>query len=248
MNLLRQRTDKNTDEKYAVKELYPVGAANNLRVPPENVESFAAALESYLAPPQPTGGGGKKKQKKQNSLGKILNSYIGYGSDLIDHFLFEADLNLLNLADNYASVLEVLQKCYNFLLDPTKRTFKGYITYNETQNAAGESIRQFLDYQPFNFSQLAEKSKILEYDRFSQSVDTFYGQIQTQKSEQKMIQAEKAALKKLENVKLDHHKRLENLQRSQEDNKSKGNSYKYFSLYFFMNMAVANINWGATSL
>ena len=37
-----------------------------------------------------------------------------------------------------------------------------------------------------------------------------------------MLQAEKAALKKLENVKLDHQRRLENLQESQENNKTKG--------------------------
>ena len=65
-------------------------------------------------------------------------------------------------------------------------------------------------------------SKLLEFDRFSQAVDNYYGQIQTQKSEQKMLQAEKAALKKLENVKADHVKRLENLQISQESNKTKG--------------------------
>ena len=51
----------------------------------------------------------------------------------------------------------------------------------------------------------------------------YYSQLQTQKSEQKMIQAEKTALKKLENIKLDHNKRLENLLKSQEDNKLKGN-------------------------
>ena len=69
---------------------------------------------------------------------------------------------------------------------------------------------------------LASGAKMLEFDRFSQAVDNYYGQIQTQKSEQKMLQAERAALKKLENVKADHVKRLENLQISQESNKNKG--------------------------
>ena len=95
--------------------------------------------------------------------------------------------------------------------------YGGYIRIEEVESPNGGNVISFVDYQPFKFNHLI--GSVNEFERFSFAVDAYFGAIQTQKSEQKMLQAEKAAIKKLENVKLDHQKRLENLQRAQDDNK-----------------------------
>lgn len=48
-----------------------------------------------------------------------------------------------------------------------------------------------------------------------QSVDEFFSKLESQKIDMKAISQEKAALKRLENVKEDHEKRLEALKSSQ---------------------------------
>ena len=48
-----------------------------------------------------------------------------------------------------------------------------------------------------------------------QAVDEFFSKLESQKMDLKALHLEQSALKKLENVKLDHYKRLESLQKSQ---------------------------------
>jgi predicted ribosome quality control (RQC) complex YloA/Tae2 family protein len=109
---------------------------------------------------------------------------------------------------------EAIIECYNFLRSP-EQTFSGFVTKRITN-----CVTELVDYQPLKLKQF-EGEECLEFPLFSTAIDHYYSQLQTQKTEQKMIQAEKQALKKLENVKLDHLKRLENLKTSQETNVTK---------------------------
>ena len=54
------------------------------------------------------------------------------------------------------------------------------------------------------------------FDTFNQAVDDFFSSIGTQKLELKALQIERDAMKKLENVKKDHTKRLVDLEKTQE--------------------------------
>ena len=116
-----------------------------------------------------------------------------------------------------ARVVEAIESCHDYLLS-SETSFGGFITHKPI-SAESDPI-QFLDFHPMKFHQIST-DPIISFDRFSLAVDHFFGQIQTQKSEQKMVQAEKAALKKLENVKIDHLKRLEGLKTTQESNVTK---------------------------
>jgi len=213
LNLLRQRTDEKTDEKYAVREVYPIHSATQLKPPMTSIDQLTPILAETEGP---TEGQKKKKQKKQ-TLSRKLNYAFGYGVELLEHFLSQ-----YGAQPTEEQILATIQSAHDFLNDKTVK-FKGFITTAESTDTKGNQIVSYTDYLPFKFNQLdVAGAKMLEFARFSQAVDNYYGQIQTQKSEQKMLQAERAALKKFENVKADHVKRLENLQISQESNKNKG--------------------------
>ena len=75
------------------------------------------------------------------------------------------------------------------------------------------SIR-YDEFHPFEFAQLKNKSHKV-FATFNQAVDEFFSSIESQKSELQVNQKEKAALKKLENIKLDHERRLKDLKETQ---------------------------------
>ncbi|CAG5087321.1 Oidioi.mRNA.OKI2018_I69.PAR.g11517.t1.cds [Oikopleura dioica] len=206
LNLLRARTDKATDERFAVRETYPVAQAQPLKEPYLSVEE----LQENVKPSQVQGN---KKKNKNFTIAKQLNSSLGYGTDVIEHFLIEQGLDVAtaSVVQDPDEILECLQSCYDFL-NSNKTNFQGYISTKTADN-----VLQYVDYQPFLFHQ-SQSDSTIELERFSLAVDKFYGEIQSQKAEQKMVQAEKAAMKKLENVKLDHMKRLESLKLAQADN------------------------------
>ncbi len=61
----------------------------------------------------------------------------------------------------------------------------------------------------------------LEFPTFDRAIDEFFSQLESQKLELKAMQQEKAALKKLENVRKDHEQRIEKLQSEQAIDKRK---------------------------
>ena len=54
-----------------------------------------------------------------------------------------------------------------------------------------------------------------------QAVDEFFGALESQKNDLKALQRERAALKKLENVRRDHETRISGLQKEQEEDMMK---------------------------
>lgn len=60
------------------------------------------------------------------------------------------------------------------------------------------------------------------YSTFNMAVDQFFSNIESQKFDQKTLQQEKDALKKLENVRKDHERRLLELEKRQEEDNRKG--------------------------
>ena len=151
-----------------------------------------------------------------------MNSIFGYGTDILEHFLIEHGFDPsaagLENEEDAQGLMEMIEACYQYLSSDV--TFSGFIV----KKAANEA-EEYMDYLPMRLNQFEPQMNpeidLLTFPKFSTAIDEFYGKIQTQKQEQKMHQAEKAALKKLENVKLDHMKRLDGLKKSQEDNVTK---------------------------
>ena len=89
LNLLRQRTDKNTDERFAVRETYPAESAKSLTPPFQSEAELVEKVAAQFALAIP---GGKKKKQKQTIV-KVLNSLLGYGTDILEHFLIQHELD-----------------------------------------------------------------------------------------------------------------------------------------------------------
>ena len=78
----------------------------------------------------------------------------------------------------------------------------------------------FQEFHPFLFTQLTEKPND-EFPTFLSAVDEFFSTIEGQKIDLKTLQQEKDAFKKLDNVRKDHHQRLQALEETQELDKIK---------------------------
>jgi predicted ribosome quality control (RQC) complex YloA/Tae2 family protein len=106
-------------------------------------------------------------------------------------------------------------------------SFEGYIVQKrETrlkQDGSGESEDFFTyqEYHPHNYRQFSD-APTLEFPDFSSSVDEFYSKLENQKVDLKVVQQEKLAMKKLENVIKDRENRLAGLHDAQELDKRRG--------------------------
>lgn len=88
------------------------------------------------------------------------------------------------------------------------------------EGAEPEEFRYNIEYHPYLFEQYRE-FKYKEFDRFDTAVDEFYSTLIGQKIDMKTFNQECEALKKLSNVKKDHEKRLEELNKVQVLNKQR---------------------------
>ncbi|EDO27941.1 predicted protein, partial [Nematostella vectensis] len=73
----------------------------------------------------------------------------------------------------------------------------------------------YQEFYPFLMTQYKDHP-YLEFPSFDKTVDDFFSSIGSQKLDVKALNQEKSALKKLENVKKDHEKRIQQLQSAQE--------------------------------
>lgn len=88
------------------------------------------------------------------------------------------------------------------------------------EGAEPEEFRYNIEYHPYLFVQFHE-FKHKEFDRFDSAVDEFYSTLIGQKIDMKTFNQEVEALKKLSNVKKDHEKRLDELNKVQVLNKQR---------------------------
>ena len=140
--------------------------------------------------------GRKKKNLKiamRSAFGKI------YGPSLCDYALQIAGLNECEISrfveessDEFQRLLSALQEC-DELIKECINSPGGFIKF-----VAHEEYQEFVEFQPFK----PLEGEILEYDSFNLAVDSYFTQLEIQKSQDKIRQAERQALKKLESVKL----------------------------------------------
>lgn len=88
------------------------------------------------------------------------------------------------------------------------------------EGAEPEEFRYNIEYHPYLFEQYRD-FKYKEFERFDTAVDEFYSTLIGQKIDMKTFNQECEALKKLSNVKKDHEKRLEELNKVQVLNKQR---------------------------
>ncbi|CAF1380213.1 unnamed protein product [Rotaria sordida] len=205
LSLIRKRTDVTTDEKFAVHEIYAVDSVKQ----PEDLISLEKLIE-LLNNAQPN-----------ESIKKILNPLLPFGSAVLDECLLKAGLNsescilgkTFNIEQDAPKLHEQLIQAMDYLKQADSGECKGYITYRQEGSA---SLLSYEEFHPFLFKQFELKS-YLELPTFDRAVDEFFSKLEAQRLDGHIVQKERDALKKLENVKKDHQKRLDELQAAQNE-------------------------------
>ncbi|KAJ0173458.1 hypothetical protein K1T71_010607 [Dendrolimus kikuchii] len=213
LNVLRPHVEGDKI-RFAVKEKYPLDRAKtNYNAPTSD------ALLEILS-----------KSKPGDNLKKILNPNLEYGSAIIDHVLLENGLSgTMKIAkeagkgfylENDLEKLVTALKQAEQLLDAAKSQIaKGYITQkkDERPNPEGEGPNYLItnvEFNPMLYNQ-HKNQPYAEYETFDRAVDEFFSALEGQKIDLKTVQVEREAMKKLQNVRKDHNKRVTELEQVQ---------------------------------
>ncbi|KAI9578214.1 nuclear export mediator factor NEMF homolog [Glossina fuscipes] len=137
-----------------------------------------------------------------------------------------ADCRLFEPERDLDAVLVALEEAFELLAKARSLVSQGYIIQKKEEKPAIEGssklehFYQNIEYQPYLFKQY-EGQPVAIFESFMLAVDEFYSTLEGQKIDMKTLQQEREALKKLSNVKKDHAKRLEELNKIQEHDKRK---------------------------
>ncbi|VDL73006.1 unnamed protein product [Nippostrongylus brasiliensis] len=210
LNVLRPRTDKDKDVDLHVGERYPMPSLTDFPTLPDT-DRLLSLLSTQCDPNLPA-----RRAVVQPGMFCVA---------LIDHALHSVGLNPdtpVNEVANPSDVEKIssaLHQARNIAQTLMKQgASSGYLFYKMDKKCDGSEIESNVEYQPFLFKQLTEVPH-KKFPSFSQAVDEFYGALEAQKQQQSALKAEKEALKKLENVKVDQTRRLVDLEKSLDEKK-----------------------------
>ncbi|GFR96885.1 nuclear export mediator factor Nemf-like, partial [Elysia marginata] len=216
LTLLRPRTDASQDAKFAVRETYPFNV-DKTHVPPTSER-----LREIL-------GNGKEG----DVLKKMLVPNLDYGPAIIDHALigagFPENVKLgkgFCLENDFDRLLSAILEAESLFMKLISEPCKGYIIQKKDKKpnpkpGEEEEILLYDEFHSYLYHQHENKPHG-QFDKFDQAVDEFFSKLECQKLDMKVIQQEKGALKKLDNVRKDHEKRIEGLQKEQESDILRG--------------------------
>ncbi|XP_065832835.1 ribosome quality control complex subunit NEMF-like isoform X2 [Oscarella lobularis] len=215
LNLLRVRTDADQDVWFAVREKYPREMARQ-REELMKIERLKEILDGC---------------KEGESVRRSLNPHFVYGPAVIEHCLleagFSADVKIgkgFNLSEDVHRVHAALKDADEIMRRCSENICKGYIIQKQqdkvTADKDSDKLLTYEEFHPFLFRQ-HEGAPKLDFLTFENAVDDFFSKLGSQKLDMKALQQEKMAVRKLENVRKDHEKRLEMLHISQETDQYK---------------------------
>ncbi|XP_068618878.1 ribosome quality control complex subunit NEMF homolog [Battus philenor] len=214
LNVLRPHVEGDK-VRFAVREKYPLSRAKT----------------DYSAPSEETLRDIFAKCKPGDNLKKVLNPNVEYGAAVIDHVLLENGLagNLkVNKEQGFLverdmkKLVAALKQAEQMLDNAKSEVAKGYIIQKKEERPAAEGESKFLltnqEFHPMLFAQYKDQP-YSEHDSFDRAVDEFFSALEGQKIDLKTVQMEREAMKKLQNVRKDHDKRVTDLKRVQLDDK-----------------------------
>ncbi|KAL8598247.1 hypothetical protein ACOMHN_035197 [Nucella lapillus] len=216
LNILRPRTDNSQDVRFAVREQYPVAVAKHHEVPTQ--DGLLQILQSA---------------KQGDTLKRTLVSHLDYGPAVLDHCLLEAGFaehaqigKGFNIDTDMSKLMTAIQVAETLMTTLLSKPCKGYIIQKidkkpNPKDGEPSELAVYDEYHPFLFTQMVKKSHV-EFDIFDKAVDEFFSKLESQKLDLKVLHQEKAALKKLDNVKKDHEKRINELQKEQDKDIMRG--------------------------
>lgn len=181
-------------------------------------------------------GSAPKKSKKKNTdvLRKALSQgFPEYPPLLLDHAFAVRELDPATPLDQALGSEGELQKVKEVLEEARRvstgfevgESHPGYIVAKEDTRAPakgeGDSKTPHLlyeDFHPFRPRQFEGKPgiSILEFERFSATVDEYFSSLESQRLESRLTEREEAAKRKLDAVRDEHRKRIDALKHAQE--------------------------------
>ncbi|UMM21694.1 hypothetical protein L5515_003267 [Caenorhabditis briggsae] len=216
LNILRVRTDKDTSVRWAVREKYTF-SGDAEQQDPRGFKSDDVIQRIQSIP-----------DGKDEQLGRILSGFTKCGNPITKEILskiglkWEQKLNAKSDLAEISAKFEEIQKATEEIWDTVEHDPKGFISYSEIPSATSSTpIEIYSEFNPISMPLTSKLQK--ELRSFCESVDEFYSRIETQKQEQKAVNMEKQALKKLENVEKDQKGRIEALQLTQEQREHMAN-------------------------
>lgn len=207
LNILRPRSTDSEDVKFIVREKYPVDKARSADESFHR-EDICSAL---------------KIAKDGDTIKKVIMPLIVFGPTLLEHVLVKNGFPK-NCAINKSFKLETdidrlflcLEEAESLMKEIAKNP-EGYVIHKvEKSNMDASEIVTNVEFHPYLFHQFKDLRYTL-HPSFDKAVDIFFSSMEGQKIDLKAFQKEKEALKKLENVKKDHEKRLVKLHDSQAE-------------------------------
>ncbi|XP_006611464.1 nuclear export mediator factor NEMF homolog isoform X1 [Apis dorsata] len=213
LNILRPHTEGDKI-RFAVKEKYPMDRAHQNIMPP--IENIQQHLQNA---------------KIGESLKKILNPLLEFGSAVIDHVLLKYGFTLgckigkdFNIEEDMSKLILALEYANDMMNSAKQNISKGYIIQKKEIKPTTDGQKDFIytniEFHPFLFEQYKDHP-YKEFASFDVAVDEYFSTMEGQKLDLKALQQEREALKKLENVKKDHDQRLITLEKTQELDKQK---------------------------
>ncbi|XP_018400940.1 PREDICTED: nuclear export mediator factor NEMF homolog isoform X1 [Cyphomyrmex costatus] len=200
--------------RFAVKEKYPLDRAHSTTMPPVDI------IHKHI-----------QTAEEGNSLKKVLNPLLEFGSAVIDHVLLKAGFNLgckigkdFHITEDIPKLILALEEANNMMDYAKKNVSKGYIIQKKeskvTQDGKEDFIFANIEFHPFLFEQY-NNQPYKEFNSFDAAVDEYFSMMEGQKIDLKALQQEREALQKLERVRKDHSQRLITLEKTQELDKQK---------------------------
>ncbi|GAB6026032.1 hypothetical protein CHUAL_012242 [Chamberlinius hualienensis] len=242
LNILRPRTDSE-DVKFAVRNVYPVERAKQ-----DTTSVSSSYLEEIISAAKPG-----------DNLKRVLNPKLEFGPALIEHVLlkfgFTENVKIgkgFKVHQDISKLVSALEDADQIFTSIKNSEPKGYIIKKrEKRPAENNEMSEFLvndEFHPMLYKQ-HENAPYEEFPSFNKAVDDFFSKLEGQKIDLKAIQMEKEALKKLENVKKDHEKRILALEHSQEHDKQKAQliemnlEFVDKAIYVVQHAIASQINW-----
>lgn len=200
--------------RFAVKEKYPSDRAHTETMP--QIEEIKKRLENA---------------KPGEQLKKILNLLLEFGASLIDHVLLKAGFQHnckigqnFHIETDFTKLQLALEEGQRILDEAKTNVSKGYIIHKKESKVTPDGKEEFIyanvEFHPLLFEQIKSQT-YKEFDTFDLAVDEYFSSMEGQKLELKVLQQERDALKKLDNVRKDHDQRLVSLTQVQEEDKQK---------------------------
>ncbi|EZA61993.1 hypothetical protein DMN91_003773 [Ooceraea biroi] len=200
--------------RFAVKEKYPLDRAHSETMP--SIDKIYEHLQNA---------------KAGESLKKVLNPLLEFGSAVIDHVLLKAGFSLgckigkdFRATEDMPRLILALEDANDIVDHAKKNVSKGYVIQKReakpTQDGGEDFILANIEFHPFLFEQY-KNQPFKEFESFDAAVDEYFSTMEGQKLDLKALQQEREALQKLERVKKDHDQRLSTLEKTQEVDKQK---------------------------